>query len=132
MSQPLFPFIVQHDQARAAERDAGRVADHITFMRCCWPDWHGPKVDPGIDGLCSVHECIVFNLTHNENRYHYMAPCRIESVSQDGLTVTAVIDYGPDSVCSHYNGERLRLDITAVWPPVAHLIALHRQQDRGL
>ena len=132
MSQPLFAFIGQHDQASAAKRDVGRIADHITFMRCFWPDWQGPRVEDSVHGLCSVHNCIVFNLTHNENRYHYMAPCRIESVSEDGLTVTAVIDYGPDSVCSHYNGERLRLDITEVWPPVARLIAMRHQQDRGL
>ena len=60
-----------------------------------------------------------------------MAPCRIESVSPDRLTVIAVVDYDrPGWCCDRYNGERLRLDITEVWPPVRMLAAQrHREKE---
>ncbi len=99
-------------------------------MSCCWSEWHGPRVEESVHGRCSVHTCIAYNLTHGENRYHYMAPCRIESISEDGNTIIAVVDYPTEGVthagiiaCArNYNGERLRLDITEVWAPVADLI----------
>ena len=62
-----------------------------------------------------------------------MAPCRIESVSPDGLTIIASVEYDrPCSCADLYNGERLRLDLTEVWPPVWLLSAQrHEQQNRA-
>ena len=89
-------------------------------MKMCWPEWDGPAANgSGTSRFCEVHACCVHSLTHGDTRYHYMAPCRIESVSPDGLTVIAVVEYDrPGWTQDRYNGERLRLDITEVWPPV--------------
>jgi hypothetical protein len=106
-----------------------RIKQHLDSMRCCWPDWEGPRVEDSVHGRCSVHTCICHSITHNDTRYHYMAPCIIESISEDGNTIIAVVNYEPDSHCADMNGERLRLDITEVWPPTDELWELRHAED---
>lgn len=136
----LFPAFAQAeaDETRARQTDerVRRVAEHRESMKVCWPEWSGPVAGgsgaggSGASGFCEVHTCGVHSLTHGSSRYHYMAPCRIESVSPDGLTIIAVVDYDRPGWCKdRYNGERLRLDITEVWPPVWLLAARRREQE---
>ena len=76
---------------------------------------------PGTSAFCEVDTPDTFSLTHGERRYHYMAPCRVESVSADGLTIIAVVEYTNPGWCrDRYNGERLRLDFTEAGPPARH------------
>lgn len=113
-----------------AHRDAeNRREQHRQSMRNCWPDWEGPRVEDSVHGRCQVGECCVHSLTHGQTLYHYMAPCIIESISDDGNTIIAVIDYPADSHCAADNGQRLRLDITEVWPPTAELWAMRHAED---
>ncbi len=130
----LFPAFAaveaeENQQRRLAERER-RLQEHRISMAVCWPEWTGPVAGgPGASAFCEVDGLDAFGLTHGERRYHYMAPCRIESVSPDGLTIIAVVDYDRPCPCADlYNGERLRLDITEVWPPVWLLSALRRGQ----
>ena len=88
------------------------------------------QTGPGTSGFCEVNTPDAFSLTHGERRYQYMAPCRIESVSPDGLTIIALVEYDrPCSCADLYNGERLRLDLTEVWPPVWLLSAQRHEQQ---
>jgi hypothetical protein len=64
---------------------------------------------------------IVYSITNGKNGYYYMAPCRIISISDDGLEVIAEIAYEEDSTCYHMNGNQLKLKITDVWAPVRML-----------
>lgn len=75
-------------------------------------------------------QCIVFNMTHGQHRYHSCAPCRILEILDEGNTFIVEIEYeDKDGSCAKlYNGQRLRLDITEVWAPVAQLIA---QRERN-
>ncbi len=118
----------QQEERRRADLRQRQLADHRASMKTCWPEWTGPVAGGnGTSGFCEVHSCGVHNLTHGETRYHYMAPCRIESVSADGLTVIAVVEYDRPGWCQdRYNGQRLRLDLIDVWPPVWLLIAQRR------
>ena len=131
----LFPAFAQaeadHTRQRQADERARRVSEHRVSMKVCWPEWPGPVAGgTGTSGFCEVHTCGVHSLTHGGSRYHYMAPCRIENVSPDGLTIIAVVDYDRPGWCrDRYNGERLRLDITEVWPPVWLLAARRREQE---
>ena len=132
----LFPaFVVaeaeQSQQKRLAARER-QIAEHCASMKCCWPEWHGPVANgSGLSGFCEVHSLIAHSLTHGARRYHYTAPCRVESVSADGLTVIAVVAYPEPGPCrDFYNGERLRLDITEVWPPCRLLWAQRRAGQR--
>lgn len=120
---PFFDAILMHDQEQAViagDKDRiERVASHRKSMKLCWPQWNGPKVDSeSVDGYCSVNCAIVHSITHGENRYHYMAPCRIIGIEDNRKTIIAEIQYEQGSTCEHYNGELLRLDITEVWAPV--------------
>ena len=131
----LFPAFVQAEaregqQRRAAERER-RLAQHREHLALCWSDWQGPVANgAGTSGFCEVNTLDAFSLTHGERRYHYMAPCRIESVSPDGLTIIAVVEYQRPCPCADlYNGERLRLDLTEVWPPVSLLSAQRHEQQ---
>ena len=134
----LFPAFVQAEeregqQRRAAEREQ-RLAEHREHLALCWSEWRGPVANgAGTSGFCEVNTLDAFSLTHGERRYHYMAPCRIESVSPDGLMIVAVIEYHRPCPCADlYNGERLRLDFTEVWPPVSLLSAQrHERQTRA-
>jgi hypothetical protein len=128
----LFPAFTaaeakESQQRHAAERERS-IREHRTNMAVCWPEWTGPVAGgPGASGFCEVDGLDAYSLRHGERRYHYMAPCRIESVSLDGLTIIAVVEYHEPGSCRDlYNGERLRLDITDVWPPVWLLSAQRR------
>ena len=133
----LFPAFAQAEaqqsEWRYADERVRQIADHRASMKVCWPEWRGPAAGGGgTSGFCEVNSCVVHNLTYGDTRYHYMAPCRIESVSTDGLTVIAVVEYDRPSWCrERYNGERLRLDITEVWPPVWLLGAQRRKPGSG-
>lgn len=129
----LFPAFAQAEveagQRRCAAARERHLAEHREHLASCWPEWRGPVAN-GSDtsGFCEVNTLDAFSLTHGERRYHYMAPCRIESVSTDGLTILAVIEYQRPCPCADlYNGERLRLDLTEVWPPVWLLSARRRE-----
>ena len=131
----LFPAFAraEADETRARQTDerVRRVAEHRESMKVCWPEWSGPAAGgSGASGFCEVHTCGVHSLTHGGSRYHYMAPCRIESVSPDGQTIIVVVEYDrPGWAQDRYNGERLRLDITEVWPPVWLLAARRRRRE---
>ena len=131
----LFPAFAraEADESRAqqANERERQIAQHRETMKACWPEWSGPVAGgDGASGFCEVHACCVHNLTDGRTRYHYMAPCRIKSVSLDGLTLIVVVDYHrPGWAQERYNGERLRLDITEVWPPVWLLAARRRGQQ---
>ena len=103
----------------AVARRRRQVEQQREHWRICWPEWDGPKVG----GTCEVGQCIVHNLTHGGLRYHFCAPCKILTISEDGETFTVEIGYHADSPCARYNGEHLRLDITEVWAPVGELTA---------
>lgn len=122
--QPDLPFIAELAATQAAANTEARITRHLESLACCWPEWKGPRVEHSIHGRCSVGSTICRNLTFGDDRYHYMAPCRIESISPDGRTITAVVEYESGSFCEWMNGQRLQLDITEVWAPVAHLTAL--------
>ena len=130
----LFPAFAQAEAEEARQRQAAdrerSVKEHRASMKFCWPEWTGPVAGgPGASGFCEVHSLTAYSLTHGEGRYHYMAACRIESVSADGLTIVAVVEYDESVWCrDRYNGERLRLDITDVWPPCRLLRALRDEQ----
>lgn len=119
----LFPAFARaeakEDQQRQIAVRQRQIEEHCNSMKFCWPEWTGPVANgPGASGFCEVHSLTAYSLTHGEGRYHYMAACRIESVSTDGLTVVVVVEYDESVWCrDRYNGERLRLDITDVWPP---------------
>ena len=129
----LFPAFAQAEveegQRQRVTARASHLAGHREHLAVCWPEWRGPVANgPGTSGFCEVNTLDAFSLTHGERRYHYMAPCRIESVSPDGLTIMAIIEYQRPCPCADlYNGERLRLDLTEVWPPVWLLSARRRE-----
>jgi hypothetical protein len=132
----LFPAFAQAEaeegeRRRAAERER-HLAEHRERLALCWSEWRGPVANgPGTNGFCEVNTLDAFSLTHGERRYHYMAPCRIENVSADGLTIIAVVEYDRPCPCADlYNGERLRLDFTEVWPPV-WLLSEQRRTERS-
>jgi hypothetical protein len=123
LTTPVFEFFAQEELARQKVEKENDLADeikrHWESLRLCWSEWNGPKVDPtSIDGYCSVDTTVVYSITHGENRYHYMAPCRIISASEDLLWFEVEVEYKKDCHCAHYNGERLKLHITDVWAPV--------------
>jgi hypothetical protein len=128
--QGMFGFVEEMEDQAAAENLAQLREQNEKSMRCCWPEWEGPKVEDSIHGLCSVGQCCVFSETHNSTRYHYCAPCRIIEVTD--THVRAVINY-PDSApphCVEMNGEILRLDRWQVWPPVDELLKLRHEEER--
>ena len=121
----LFPAFAQaeavgHQRRSAAERER-HIREHRDHLATVWPEWAGPVAGGlGASGFCEVDTLDAFSLTHGERRYHYMAPCRVESVSTDGLTIIAVVEYTNPGWCrDRYNGERLRLDFTEAGPPRA-------------
>ncbi len=123
----LFPAFAQAEadegqRRRAAERERC-IREHCEHLAILWPEWPGPVAGgPGPSGFCEVESLDAFSLTHGERRYHYMAPCRVESVSADGLTIIAVVEYTNPGWCrDRYNGERLRLDFVEAGPPRAML-----------
>ena len=134
----LFPAFAQaeadeHQRRRAAERER-RIHEHRDHLAKVWSEWAGPVAGgPGPSAFCEVDTPDAFNLTHGQRRYHYMAPCRVESVSGDGLTVIAVIEYTNPGWCRDlYNGQRLRLDYLEVGPPRAMIWAeRHEQRERA-
>ncbi len=136
-STELFPAFAQAEadegqRRRAAERER-RIHEHRDHLAIIWPEWAGPVAgEPGPSGFCEVDSLDAFSLTHGERRYHYMAPCRVESVSADGLTIFAVVEYTNPGWCrDRYNGERLRLDFTEVGPPRAMLRTGRDEQQRA-
>jgi hypothetical protein len=120
---PMFDCFVEMEKTN--EEKAARLArlktieDHYNSLKLCWKEWNGPKVSDTIDGYCSVNTPIVYSITDKCNRYHYMAPCKILTISPDGETLEVEIKYCPSSTCAHYNGTILRLDITDVWAPTS-------------
>ncbi len=133
----LFPAFAQaeadeHERRRAADRER-RIHEHREHLALVWPEWAGPVAGgPGTSAFCEVDTPDTFSLTHGERRYHYMAPCRVESVSADGLTIIAVVEYTNPGWCrDRYNGERLRLDFTEAGPPRAMLRAERDEQPHA-
>jgi len=128
LTTPIFDFFDQEEKTLAATKEKEdlkkEIENHHKFLRMVWKEWDGPKVDSTtIGGYCSVHSPIVHSITHNEQRYHYMAPCRIDSISDDCTEFEVTIEYEKGSTCEHYNGERLRLHILEVWAPTQMIIA---------
>ena len=95
----------------------------IAAQRCrwahCWPEWEGPI----LNGDCQVEAFAVWSVTHRRNAVYYCALVRILEISNDGLLFDVEINYAEDSICRWMNGERLRLDLTDIWPPVDRLYA---------
>ncbi len=121
----LLPFIKQMDTEAAQQRQADQLQAHVESMRCCWPEWEGPRVEDSVHGHCQVHSLTAHSLKYGDRRYHYMAHCRIESISKDGQTIIAIVGYPEDRPdLAHLNGDRLQLDLSEVWPPVHLLRAL--------
>jgi hypothetical protein len=121
------PGITEHVEAERADEHKRRWAEierrHVQSMRLCWPEWDGPKVG----ARCQVNQPVVFNITHGAKRYHAGASCVLEA--QDGEHWIARVDYAEGSKCAKlYNGERLRLGIYDIWPPVYELIEARRAQ----
>jgi hypothetical protein len=114
------PGIAEHVAAERAEERKRQWADierrHMESIRLCWPEWDGPKVG----ARCQVHQPVAFNITHGQKMYHAGAPCVLEA--QDGDYWIARIEYAEGSQCAKlYNGQRLRLGIYDIWPPVYEL-----------
>ena len=133
----MFPAFAQaaaddHQRRLAAERER-RIRAHRDHLATVWPEWAGPVAGgPGPSSFCEVESLDAFSLTHGERRYHYVASCRVESVSADGLTVIAVVEYTNPGWCrDRYNGERLRLDFIEVGPPRAMIRAERDARDQG-
>lgn len=123
LTTPVFNLFAQEweeaDEIKKQDDLADEIDRHWKMMRLCWSEWEGPVVDPNsINGYCQVHHITVYSITHKENRYHYMAPCRILSISKDLIWLEVEVEYEENSHCAHYNGERLKLHITDVWAPV--------------
>lgn len=123
LTTPIFDFFIEEEKALAATKEKddleNEIKRHWESLRMCWSEWKGPKVDPtSIDGYCQVNHITVYSITHGENRYHYMAPCRIISASDDLTWFEVEVEYDKDCHCAHYNGERLKLHITDIWAPV--------------
>lgn len=125
---PMFELFERTDReaenAKARESRQRSIQDHLRSLRCCWPEWDGPRAG----GLCSVDGCIAYSLTHRGTRYHMSAPCRL-LFQIDEWTWVAVVEYLGDTHCRCYTGELLRLDITDIWAPVAHLVAVRREGE---
>lgn len=101
-------------------------------MRCCWPDWEGPRVEDSIHGRCQVGQTCAYNLARGCTTYLYCVPLRIISVTADGNTIVGAIDYD-ETVhpgLADQNGELVLLDIWEVWPPVDLLWQLRHEQER--
>lgn len=132
---PVFDFFAEEEKTLAATKKkddlSNEIKKHWEIMRLCWDEWNGPKVDPdSIDGYCQVHHITAYSITHGENRYHYMAPCRIDSVSEDMMELEVTVDYEEGSTCEHCNGERLKLHILEVWPPVYRINRSYRSNKQ--
>lgn len=101
-----------------------RFAYNAKSIRCCWPDWEGPKVtaadDPDPAGFASCGSGTVFSITNNCDTWHYCAPFKIEKIYPNG-TVEGVISYEGDTHCTAYNGERIRVPLDCLWPPTGKL-----------
>jgi hypothetical protein len=104
--------------ASAEKEDA--IRDHMKIMRCCWPEWDGPKVGY----YCSVGECCA---THEDGTeaYHYMERVKLLSQRDDGLWL-GVIEHSERTIArapwvAESNGTRLLLDILDIWPPTDDL-----------
>ena len=131
MDTPMFDFFIKEEAVATAQKiiheDEEEVKNHRKILKICWPDWDGPLVDyESIDGYCEVGKPIVHSITDEKNLYCYMAPCRITSISDDGLEVIAEIAYEENSTCYHMNGNQLKLHITEVWAPVAMINRSYR------
>jgi len=126
---PLFQEMEQEEKQCDHQECIQRSIDS---MRCCWPDWEGPRVEDSVHGRCSVGACIVHSETHGESRYFYMAPCRILEVDENLEWVRAVIDYPEGSAewVMHHNGTIVKMDITEVWPPTNDLWALRDAREK--
>lgn len=87
------------------------ITEHIESMRLCFPEWHGPKVAAGSDGLCEIQGYCT------GGRFLGAKVC-ITRV--DGYLIEGVIAYEPcdPEHCLSNNGIPLRLHITDIWPPV--------------
>jgi len=123
LTTPIFDFFTEEfkdaDAIKEQEELTDEIKRHWESLRLCWSEWKGPKVDSdSIDGYCQVHHITAYSITHGENRYHYMAPCRIDKISEDMMWYEVTVDYREDCHCANYNRERLKLHITDVWAPV--------------
>ncbi len=123
--------LYHHELPQTAIMRGGPDANNAWSMRCCWPDWEGPKVtaaddpDPAGYAQCGL---TVESLTHGDNRYHYCAPIKITEVDHRG-TITGVICYQGDTHCVHYNGEIVRMKLRDLWPPVERLWAVRHAEE---
>jgi hypothetical protein len=94
----------------------------LLHWRFCWPEWDGPKVGE----LCNCGECFCFDHEAGAEMFHYCAPVRVTEVVW-GEKVEGVIDYPPEKsakgadLVSHWNGRRVRLPWSCVWPPTKEL-----------
>ncbi len=120
---PEFGFIADHQADLARKARVLAIQNQRDNLRCCWPEWA-----PEVGGRCEVGGVICFSITHNDQRYHYGAPCRIIEISPDCETFVVEVDYpeGAGAWCFGMNGERLRLDITEIWAPTVLLHSLRK------
>jgi len=128
---PMLPLFQEIEREDERKKHAERVTRATESMRCCWPDWEGPRVEESVHGRCSVGQCVVHSETHGETRYFYCAPCRILEVDAKLEWVRAVVDYPEGSAewVMHHNGTILKMDITEVWPPTDDLWAIRHAQE---
>lgn len=105
----------REDKVRRRQADKDRTR---TSWKVCWPEWEGPK----LGGWIEVGMPCVFNLTHGNIAYHYMAPCIIREIRDGGDTFIVEIQYASGHCAKLYNGQMLRLDVTEVWAPVCKLL----------
>ena len=128
---PFLPGFIDYEQAEEIKRHCCTFRDHLKAMRNCWPDWLGPRIGDGINEMIEVHTCVVFSETHNENRYHYMAPCRLIEIGPRFEWFRAVVEYDDNAPehCRDDNGEILRLDPKEIWPPTRLLLDISRADD---
>jgi hypothetical protein len=120
MMLPAIEAALDVERAKRTLEDRRERIEYVKDgWRVCWPEWEGPRVG----GWCEVSSCCAFSITRGKECYHYGAPCEILEISPDGETLIVEVQFPPEVVhCSHYNGERLRLDITQVWAPTQLLI----------
>lgn len=114
------PGIAEHLAAEKESRlqrwEREQDEENLRSMRACWPEWDGPKV-----GMrCEVRSTVVHDLTDNDLAYHYCAPVVLEE--HDGEYWIARVDYDKDCWAAKvYNGRKLRLRMSDIWPPVHDL-----------
>lgn len=107
--------------------------DNLESMRCCWPEWEGPRVEDSIHGMCQVGPCCAFNMSKGRVTYLYCVPLKILDVSGDGNTILGAIAYPETERYKGFteeNGELVLLDLWEVWPPVNLLVEQRHEEEK--